>query len=59
MAKFYAFDNIWDVGFRGRDGERLGTVVVFWCLVCVVLCCVLLLWCGIVLFVARCNGLNG
>ena len=30
MARFYAFDNIWDVGFRGRDGERLGTVVVFW-----------------------------
>ena len=30
LAKFYAFDNIWDVGFRGRDGERLGTVVVFW-----------------------------
>ena len=30
MAKFYAFDNIWGVGFRGRDGERLGTVVAFW-----------------------------
>ena len=30
MAKFYAFDNIWGVGFRGRDGERVGTVVAFW-----------------------------
>ena len=30
MAKFYAFDNIWGVGFRGRGGERLGAVVVFW-----------------------------
>ena len=30
MAKFYAFDNIWGVGFRGRDGERVGTVVVSW-----------------------------
>ena len=30
MAKFYAFDNIWGVGFHGRDGERLGTVVAFW-----------------------------
>ena len=30
MAKFYAFDNIWSVGFRGNDGERLGTVVAFW-----------------------------
>ena len=30
MVKFYAFDNIWGVGFRGRDGGRFGTVVVFW-----------------------------
>ena len=30
MAKFYAFDNIWGVGFRGRDGERFGSVVAFW-----------------------------
>ena len=29
MAMFYAFDNIWSVGFRGRDGGRFGTVVVF------------------------------
>ena len=29
MVKFYAFDNIWSVGFRGRDGGRFGTVVVF------------------------------
>ena len=28
--QFYAFDNIWGVGFRGNDGERLGTVVAFW-----------------------------
>lgn len=30
MAKFYAFDNIWGVGFRDRDGERIGSVVAFW-----------------------------
>ena len=30
MAKFYAFDNIWSVGFRGNDGGRFGTVVAFW-----------------------------
>ena len=30
MAKFYAFDNIWGVGFRGVDGERFGAVVAFW-----------------------------
>ena len=30
MARFYAFDNIWGVGFRGRDGGRFGTVVAFW-----------------------------
>ena len=30
MARFYAFDNICGVGFRGRDGGRVGTVVAFW-----------------------------
>ena len=30
VMQFYAFDNIWSVGFRGNDGERLGTVVAFW-----------------------------
>lgn len=30
MAKFYAFDNIWGVGYHGRDGERFGVVVAFW-----------------------------
>ena len=60
LAKFYAFDNIWDVGFRGRDGERLFLCCGVLCFATRGWCCVLcfVLWCGIFVVVADCNGLN-